>query len=263
MGNQITLGQYLPGTSPVHVRDPRIKIVLVLGFMVAAFFIETFAGYGIFSLFVLAMTLLAKIPLKRLLSGLKPLIMILLFTFVINVLFTPGIPLVSFGPINITADGIRRATFIAIRLMLLVLGTSILTLTTSPLELTDGIASLLSPLSVVHFPSQIIAMMISIALRFIPTLFDEANKIMRAQKARGADFESGNVIDRAKAMIPLFVPLFLNAITRADELGVAMEARCYTGTKHRTRLNPLKMVVMDGVVLVVVGLFFVVICLFF
>ncbi|MDD7593353.1 MAG: energy-coupling factor transporter transmembrane component T [Peptoniphilaceae bacterium] len=263
MNNRITIGQYLPGDSPVHTLDARIKLLIVLAFMVAAFLIETFTGYAILTVSVLCVTLVAQIPLMRLLKGLKPIFIILLFTFFINVIFTPGHVLFSLGFIKFTEEGLLRATFIAIRLVLLVIGTSILTLTTSPLELTDGIAALLSPLRVVHFPSQVIAMMISIALRFIPTLFDETDKIMRAQKARGADFESGNIIERAKAMIPLFVPLFLNAITRADELGVAMEARCYTGSEHRTRLNPLVMKPRDRVVFIATLAFFVVLCFFF
>lgn len=263
MNNRITIGQYLPGNSPVHTLDARIKLLIVLAFMVSAFLIETFTGYAILAGFILFAALMGQIPLMRLIKGLKPILVILVFTFFINVIFTPGRVLFSLGFIKITEEGLIRATFIAIRLMLLVIGTSILTLTTSPLELTDGIAALLSPLNVIHFPSQVIAMMISIALRFIPTLFDETDKIMRAQKARGADFESGNVIERAKAMIPLFVPLFLNAITRADELGVAMEARCYTGSEHRTRLNPLVMTRRDVVIFLATMVFFVALCFFF
>lgn len=263
MGNQITIGQYLPGDSSIHRLDPRVKLVLVLIFMVTAFLVETFMGYALYFALIVLVTILAEVPMGRLWKGLKPIFLILVFTFVINVAFTPGKVIWTFGPISVSEEGLLRATFIAIRLMLLVVGTSLLTLTTSPLELTDAIAWLLKPLDWTGFPSHVIAMMISIALRFIPTLFDETNKIMKAQKARGADFESGNILQRAKAMIPLFVPLFLNAISRADELGVAMEARCYTGNNKRTRLNPLKMRTQDGILFALCLSVFLAISIFF
>lgn len=263
MGNQITIGQYLPGDSPIHRLDPRVKLVLVLIFMFTAFLVDTFQGYGLYMLLILFVTWQAQVPLDRLWKGLKPIFLILVFTFLINVAFTPGKIIWSWWIFSVSDEGLIRAAFIAIRLILLVLGTSLLTLTTSPLELTDGIAWLLKPLDFTGFPSHVIAMMISIALRFIPTLFDETTKIMKAQKARGADFESGNILERAKAMIPLFVPLFLNAINRADELGVAMEARCYTGSNKRTRLNPLKLTRRDGIVFCVCVVIFILISIFF
>ncbi len=263
MGNRITIGQYYPGDSAIHRLDPRVKILLVLVFMIAAFLVETFTGYAFFFAMIVLVTILSGVPAGHLLRGLKPLILILIFTFFLNVFFTPGKELFQWAFIRITEEGLVRAAFITVRLILLVIGTSLLTLTTSPLALTDGIAALLSPLKIIHFPSQVIAMMISIALRFIPTLFDEAEKIMKAQKARGADFESGNIIQRAKAMIPLFVPLFLNAMNRADELGTAMEARCYTGSEHRTRLNPLKLRASDLISFAGVTLAFALICVVF
>lgn len=241
MKEQITLGQYFPGASPVHRLDPRIKIHLTLVFIVAIFFVETFAAYGLAFLGILGLVFLSGIPFSRVLKGLKPIFLVLVLTFFVNVLMTPGTLLFQIGFLKVTAEGIEKAIFIGIRLVLLVLGTTLLTLTTSPMQLTDGLESLMKPLTLLHFPSQILAMMVSIALRFIPTLYEEADKIMRAQKARGADFDSGNMLSRAKAMIPLLVPLFINALNRAEELGVAMEARCYNGSVQRTRLNPLKM----------------------
>lgn len=240
MSERVTIGQYLPGDSAVHRLDPRAKIVLTIAFMVIVFFVETYWGYLALFGIILGVMFLGTVPPKRLFRGLRPIFMIVLLTAIINVLTTPGRTLWSFWIFNVTAEGLDKAIFIAIRIALLVMGTTLLTLTTSPLSLTDGLESLMKPLTVVHFPAHELAMMISIALRFIPTLFDEADKIMRAQKARGADFESGNVLRRAKAMIPLMVPLFLNAFHRAEELGTAMEARCYRGGSGRTRLNPLK-----------------------
>ncbi|MDY5842361.1 MAG: energy-coupling factor transporter transmembrane component T [Peptoniphilaceae bacterium] len=251
MGERATIGQYYPGNSFLHMLDPRVKIVLTIAFMVSIFFVNSWIGYGAFAVYIFVCISIAGIPILRVLKGLKPIFMILIFTFVLNLWIIPGKEIWRWWIFRITEEGIYRAIFITIRIILLVFGTTLLTLTTSPLALTDGIESLLSPLKVIHFPSHEMAMMISIALRFIPTLFEESDKIMRAQKARGADFESGNVLNRAKAMIPLMVPLFLNALNRADELGDAMEARCYRGGEGRTRLNPLRMLTKDIVTLCV------------
>lgn len=252
MNKGVTLGQYLPGDSFIHRLDPRIKILLTIVFMVTIFYVDGFLGYGAMLLGVSAIVVVADIPLKRLIRGLRPILWILIITFIINVLTTPGQPKWTFWIFKISESGLYKALFIAIRIMMLVVGTSVLTLTTSPMALTDGLEALLKPLSVIRFPVHALSMMISIALRFIPTLFDEADKIVRAQKARGADFESGNILSRAKAMIPLMVPLFLNAFHRAEELGTAMEARCYRGGEGRTRLNPLRLKRCDLITLTAV-----------
>lgn len=262
MNDRVTIGQYIPGDSFVHNLDPRIKIILTLVFIISIFFIDRFIGFGIFFLYILVLLAITEIPLKRLIMGLRPLLFIIIFTFLLNALTTPGETLFEFWTFTFTKEGLIRALFTSIRLILLVFGTTILTLTTSPLALTDGIEALLSPLRVIHFPSHELAMMISIALSFIPTLFAEADKIRRAQMARGADFESGNVLSRAKAMIPLLVPLFLNSFRRAEELGTAMEARCYRGGEGRTRLNPLVMENKDIITLILVSIFLIALAVF-
>lgn len=241
MLKDITIGQYFPTDSVIHKTDPRVKILIIFIYIVFLFIINSFLGYGLMVLWIIAATAASKLPIKLLFKGLKPLRWIILITFIINVLFTQGIPIFSIGPINISQEGIIVAIRLAFRLCLLVLGTSLLTLTTSPVTLTDGIEGLLSPLKVVGFPAQELAMMITIALRFIPTLIDETDKILKAQMARGADFESGNILNRAKNMVPLIVPLLLSSINRADELSIAMEARCYNRDKGRTKLNPLEL----------------------
>lgn len=241
MLKDITIGQYFPTGSVIHKTDPRVKILIIFIYIVFLFIIKSFLGYGFMVLWIMAATVASKLPINLLFKGLKPLRWIILITFIINVLFTQGTPIFSIGPINISQEGIIIAIRLAFRLCLLVLGTSLLTLTTSPVTLTDGIEGLLSPLKVVGFPAQELAMMITIALRFIPTLIDETDKILKAQMARGADFESGNILNRAKNMVPLIVPLLLSSINRADELSIAMEARCYNGDKGRTKLNPLEL----------------------
>lgn len=239
MNSRVLLGQYIPGDSPIHELDPRAKILLTLVFMIVCFLTDSFLGYGISALFLLSVVIISGIPIKMVFRGLKPIFAILIFTTLINMWTTPGELVWSWWIFKFSREGFWRALFIAIRIIQLVTGTTLLTLTTSPLQLTDGLEAIFSPLKRIGFPAHEIAMMTSIALRFIPTLFEEAEKIMKAQKARGADFESKRFLDMAKAMIPLMVPLFLNAIKRADELGVAMEARCYRGGEGRTRLNPL------------------------
>ena len=241
MIKNMTLGQYFPGDSFVHRLDPRTKLLATIALIAVIFVSSGFAGLVMVAAFVLLTALSTGVHLKFLFKGLKPILFIIVFTFVLNVLFqTSGEVLLQFWVIKITSGGLRMAIFLASRLILLVISSQILTLTTSPISLTDGLESLMRPASKIGFPAHEIAMMMSIALRFIPTLMDEADKIMKAQKARGADFETGNLLKRARAMIPLLVPLFVGAFRRADELALAMDARCYRGGAGRTRMNQLK-----------------------
>ena len=235
----ITLGQYFPGGSPVHRLDPRAKLVALIVYIVALFLAEWFVTYAIMLATLIAVVAVARIKAKALLRGMKPLIFLLVFTAILNALYTPGEALVSFWIITITKEGILHAFFMVIRILMLVSCTFLLTYTTSPLALTDGLEHLLSPLKKLKVPVHELAMMMSIALRFIPTLIEETDKIMSAQRARGADFESGNLLQRAKAMLPLLVPLFISAFRRAEELATAMECRCYHGGQGRTRLKQL------------------------
>lgn len=242
MLKDITLGQYYPVESFVHSLDPRAKIVLTIVFMVAVFLGSSLFATIPIVLFILLTARLANLPIKMLLKGIKPLRIILIFTFVLNLFFTAGDTiLVEWWKIRITREGLMSAVRFSLRLVFLVTGASVLTLTTQPVALTDGLERLLSPLAKIGFPAHELAMMMSIALRFIPTLLEEADKIMKAQMARGADFESGNLIQRAKAMVPLLVPLFVSAFRRAGDLAMAMEARCYHGGQGRTRLRILKL----------------------
>ena len=248
MLNNITMGQYYPVDSKIHRLDPRIKLILTIVFIVAVFMAKTFAGYAVLLLFVYGVTRMANVPVKMLLRGLKPLRLIILLTFLLNLFFTTGDTVwVEFWVIRITKEGFLQASFYSLRLTFLVIGTSLLTLTTSPVALSDGIELLLTPLKKIHFPAHELAMMMTIALRFIPTLLEETDKIMKAQMARGADFESGNLISRAKAMVPLLVPLFVSAFRRAGDLAMAMESRCYHGGDGRTRLRVLKITKNDWI----------------
>jgi len=241
MLRDLTIGQYVPGDSVVHRLDARTKILSAFAFIVLVFFIETYVGYAWLALGLIIVVFLSGIPVKFVLKGIKPLWLIILITVVINLFFSKeGTALVSFWGITITDTGLRMAVFMAARLVLLITGTSILTLTTSPISLTDGLESLMSPLKAIKFPAHELAMMMTIALRFIPTLMEETERIMKAQKARGADFESGRLMQRAKALVPLLVPLFVGAFRRADELALAMEARCYRGGEGRTRMKQLQ-----------------------
>lgn len=237
----LTIGQYIPTNSVIHQLDPRIKIAIIALFMVCVFFVPNLLMYLPVFAGLIGVILLSKISPKYVLKGLKPLRLIILLTFVLNALVTPGEIIAEFWIFKITSEGLLRASFMAIRLMLLVLGTSMLTLSTSPIELTDGLEAIFKPLSRFGFPAHELAMMMSIALRFIPTLIEESDKIMKAQTARGADFESGGMIQRAKSLVPLLVPLFINSLRRAEELATAMEARCYRGGEGRTRLNELRL----------------------
>ena len=247
MLKNITLGQYFPGDSLIHRLDPRTKLIATVALIAIVFVVQGFAGFALIAAFVLACAASTKIHLKFLFKGLKPLLFIILFTFILNLFFqTGGTPLVALGPVKITDMGLRMASFMAVRLILLVVCSQLLTLTTSPIALTDGLETLFRPLQAIHFPAHEIAMMMSIALRFIPTLMDEADKIMKAQKARGANFETGSLIQRARAMIPLLVPLFVGAFRRAEELALAMDARCYRGGAGRTRMKQLKFQGIDA-----------------
>ena len=239
--SNITLGQYYPADSVVHRLDPRVKILLLIAVITAVFLAGNLLAFVPVILYLYAAARLSKVPFKMLVKGLKPLRFILILTFVLNLFFLQGqTPLVDLGFAVIHRESLLTAVHYSLRLVLLVLASSLLTLTTPPITLTDGLERLLSPLRVIHFPAHEMAMMMSIALRFIPTLLEEADKIMKAQTARGADFESGNLIARAKAMVPLLVPLFVSAFRRAGDLAMAMEARCYHGGEGRTRLRVLK-----------------------
>ena len=260
MLKDITIGQYFPAKSPVHSLDPRYKILIMTIFIVSLFFIQSFWPYIFVFAWLFLTIVAAKIPVNMVLKGLKPLRLILIFTFIMNLFFIPGEEIFRWGFLSVSREGLVQAIFMAIRLVLLVVGTSLLTLTTSPLALTEGIEKLMSPLKRVGFPAHAIAMMITIALRFIPTLIDEADKIMKAQMARGADFESGNVLNRAKNLVPLLVPLILNALRRAEELATAMESRCYRGDEHRTKLNPLRITGKDHLYFALNMIFFIAVC---
>ena len=246
MLSNITMGQYYPTDSIVHRLDPRVKILLTIAFIVGIFLVHSLWGYALALVFVYFMARLSHVPFKMLMRGLRPLRFILVLTFVLNLFFSgEGTILCQWSFITITHEGLSRAVHYCLRLLFLVIGTSLLTLTTSPVSLSDGLELLLSPLKVIHFPAHELAMMMTIALRFIPTLLEEADKIMKAQMARGADFESGNLLARAKAMVPLLVPLFVSAFRRAGDLAMAMESRCYRGGEGRTRLRVLKLTRAD------------------
>ncbi len=252
MLRDITIGQYYPVSSPIHRMDPRFKIAAAFIYLVSLFLVSDLWAFVPVVAFVALLVTVSKVPFSYIVKGLRPILFIVLFAFAINIFFTPGRILFEWGILRITYEGLYRAVLMASRLVFLIVGTSLLTLTTSPLELTDGIEYLLKPLEVIRVPAHEIAMMMTIALRFIPTLLEETDKIMKAQMARGADFESGNIAKRAKNLIPLLVPLFISAFRRADELAMAMEARCYQGGHNRTRMKVLaykKQDVQGGLVL--------------
>nr|WP_300002819.1 energy-coupling factor transporter transmembrane component T [Tissierella sp.] len=257
MLKDITIGQYFPGDTIIHRLDPRIKILIVMMFITSLFFVDRFYPYILIIGFIFTVIILSKVPVIFILRGLKPLMFIIGITFLINMFMTKGEVLFQLWFLTITKEGLAQAGFMALRLIFLVTGTSLLTLTTSPISLTDGIEELLKPFKRIGLPSHELAMMMTIALRFIPTLLEETDKIMKAQMARGADFESGNILRRAKNLVPLLVPLFVNAFRRADELAIAMEARCYRGGDGRTRLNILKLDRKDISIFVGMAMFFV------
>ena len=242
MLKDITLGQYFPGNSPIHRLDPRTKLILLVVYIVALFLAKSWISYAVMLLFLLFSIKISTIPPKSIIRGMKPLVMILVFTGVLNLFFTrEGDVLVNLANfIVITSGGLKRAVFMMARILMLITGTFLLTYTTSPISLTDGLEALLNPLKKLHVPVHELSMMMCIALRFIPTLIEETDKIMSAQKARGADFENGSLMERARALIPILVPLFIGAFRRADELATAMECRCYQGGEGRTKMKILR-----------------------
>ncbi|SMB83634.1 energy-coupling factor transport system permease protein [Desulfonispora thiosulfatigenes DSM 11270] len=257
MLKNITIGQYFPGNSPIHKLDPRTKILSIVFYMISLFIINNFTGYLYTVVFSIIIILLSQIPVKLYIKGLKPLILIIILAVSLNIFMTPGTVIYKYGFLKVTEEGLRQGIFMGTRLILLVTVTSVLTLTTTPISLTDGIESILKPFKKFGVPAHELAMMMSIALRFIPTLIEETEKIMKAQMARGADFESGNLIRRAKALVPLLVPLFLGAFRRADDLAMAMEARCYRGGDNRTRMKQLNYSNLDFITFFIILFFFV------
>ena len=256
MLTDITLGQYFPIDSVIHKIDPRAKILFTLFYIILVFLADSYVTYGLVALFSISVVVLSKIKFTVVLKSLKPMLFVIIITAVINVFFTSGTEILwSYKFIKITKTGVVNAVNMALRLIFLVVGSSLLTYTTSPIMLTDGIERLLKPFSKIGLPSHEIAMMMTIALRFIPTLLEETEKIMTAQKSRGADFESGNIIKRAKALIPVLIPLFINSFKRADELATAMECRCYRGGEGRTRLRVLKFGIIDLFSLIIMLVF--------
>ena len=239
MLRDITLGQYYQTESLIHKMDPRVKLGGTVLFIISLFFFKNYAGYVIAALFLGLVIRLSKVPFKFMVKGMKTIVMLMLITVVFNLFLTPGTPLFTIWKLTITQEGLKMAISMAIRLTLLIIGSSVMTLTTTPNNLTDGMEKMMGPLKVFKVPVHEVAMMMPIALRFIPILLEETDKIMKAQIARGADFESGNIFKRAKAMVPLLVPLFISAFRRANDLAMAMEARCYRGGEGRTKMKPL------------------------
>ena len=250
MLKDITLGQYFPGNTPAHKLDPRTKILMVVLYIVALFSAKGLLSYGLLALALAACVKISRVGLKALVRGLKPVLFIILFTAVLNMFFTPGEDLVRIGFLRISDVGLRNAFQMVVRIMLLIMGTFLMTYTTSPIALTDGLERLLNWMKKFRVPVHELSMMMCIALRFIPTLIEETDKIMSAQKARGADFENGSLMERARALIPILVPLFISAFRRADELATAMECRCYHGGEGRTRLHVLKYETRDYMALI-------------
>jgi energy-coupling factor transport system permease protein len=260
MLKDITLGQFFPGKSVVHKLDPRTKLVGVLIYIIVLFMIKSYWGYVLMGAFLAAVIVISKIPFKMVVKSIKPILLIIVLTAILNIFYTSGDVVniaghaLQWGWFKITWQGLTMAAFMVVRLVFLLVGTSMLTYTTSPIMLTDAIENLLRPLKKFKLPVHELAMMMTIALRFIPLLIEETDKIMSAQKARGADFETGSLMQRAKALIPILVPLFISAFRRSDELAVAMECRCYHGDDHRTRLKQLKMSGRDyGAYVVLIG----------
>lgn len=239
MIRDITIGQYYPAQSVIHRLDPRVKLIGTLVYIISLFVFHTYAGYLAAGLFLFMVIRLSRVPFGYIVKGLKAIVFLMLFTVAFNLFLTPGEELFRFGFLAVTREGVRTALFMAVRLIFLIIGSSLMTFTTTPNNLTDGLERLLSPLKRISFPVHEISMMMSIALRFIPILLEETDKIMKAQMARGADFESGGLIKKAKSLIPLLVPLFVSAFRRANDLAMAMEARCYRGGVGRTKMKPL------------------------
>ena len=262
MIRDITIGQYYPADSPLHKVDARVKIIITLLYIVSLFIIKSFVGYAIVIASLAIVIKMSKVPFKFMVKGLKALVFIIVFTAVINLLTTKGdTPLFSVWRFTVTLEGVYFAIKMCLRIMLLIIGSSLLTLTTTPIKLTDGIESLLKPFAKIGVPAHDIAMMMTIALRFIPTLLDETDKIIKAQQARGADFDTGNLASKAKALVPILVPLFISAFRRADELAMAMEARCYNGGNKRTRMNVMRITSIDYTASIIFTTYFVVLIL--
>ena len=256
MLRDITIGQYYPSDSVLHKLDPRVKLMGTLVYVLSLFFFRGAAGFAAVTLELAGMIHLSKVPFRYMVKGLKSIAVILVLTGLFNLFLTPGEPLASFGIFKITEEGLKSAAFMVVRLTYLILGSSVLTLTTTPNRLTDGLEKALKPLNRIGVPVHEVSMMMSIALRFIPILVEETDKIMKAQLARGADFESGNLLKKAKAMVPLLVPLFISAFRRANDLALAMEARCYNGGAGRTKMKPLKYEKRDGAAYLLLAAYF-------
>jgi energy-coupling factor transport system permease protein len=240
MLRDITIGQYYPVDSMIHRLDPRVKLIGCFIFIMSLFMVTDMKSYAVVVGATLLLTKVSKVPIAYMTKGLKPVMMVIVFAFMLNIFMTSGTPIISVGSLSVTYEGLYIAVFMALRLIILIFGTSLLTLTTSPIQLTDGLEKMLKPFERIGMPAHELAMMMTIALRFIPTLLEETDKIMKAQMARGADFETGGLLKRAKSLVPLLVPLFVSAFRRADELAMAMEARCYRGGENRTKLKVLK-----------------------
>ena len=245
MLQDITLGQFFPGTSFLHRMDPRVKIGLLFLLIVLVFLCNTAPTYGLLGAFTLFLMLRSHVPMRMMLKSLRPLVWIILFTFLIHLCSHPGELIAQLGPFEITKEGLQQGIFISLRLVFLILLSSLLTFTTSPLKLTDAMERLLSPLKKLGVPAHELAMMMTIALRFIPTLVEETDKIMKAQQSRGSDFTTGNILQKARHIVPILVPLFISSFRRADELAMAMEARCYHGGEGRTQMKMLKVTSVD------------------
>jgi len=255
MIRDITLGQYYPTDSVLHRLDPRVKLCGTLLYVISLFLFQSFTGYIVATIFLVSMIVLSNVPVSFIFRGLKAVLVLLIFTAILNVFLTPGRVLFSFWKISVTIEGLRLASFMVLRLIYLITGSSIMTLTTTPSNLTDGLEKGLGWLKVIKVPVHEIAMMMSIALTFIPVLLEETDKIMKAQQSRGADFESGNIFRRIKALVPILVPLFISAFRRANDLAIAMESRCYRGGEGRTKLYPLRYEKRDYIAYTVLGLY--------
>ncbi len=258
MLRDIILGQYYQTDSVIHRLDPRVKLATTIIYIISLFLFNGVAGYVVAAIFLGIIIKLSNVPLKFMIKGMKALVFLMVFTAAFNIFLTPGEPLVTIGILTVTKEGLVTAVTMAVRLIFLVIGSSIMTLTTTPNHLTDGMEKMLGPLKKIKVPVHEISMMMSIALRFIPLLMEETDKIMKAQIARGADFESGNLIKKAKSMVPLLVPLFISAFRRANDLAMAMEARCYRGGEHRTKMKPLHYEKRDYIAYVIVVCYLVV-----
>ncbi|MFZ2537278.1 MAG: energy-coupling factor transporter transmembrane component T [Oscillospiraceae bacterium] len=245
MLKDISIGQYFPGKSAIHKMDPRVKIILTFSYIIMLFLVKNALGFLIAIAFLLLVIFIAKIPVRAIFKSVKPILPLIIFTSVLNMFFITGTPIFHWWIFTITSEGLSIAIIMSIRIVCLIIGSSLLTYTTSPIALTDAIERLLKPLKYIKFPVHEMAMMMTIALRFIPTLIEETDKIMSAQKARGADLETGGLVKRAKALIPILIPLFVSAFRRAEELALAMECRCYRGGEGRTRMKQLKLSLID------------------